>query len=466
MCVNIIVRKRWVEQEKLTYPIIQLPLKMIDEPSGLLRNKLLWIGFAIAAGFDLLNELHYILPSVPYIHLKLRNIGRYFTEKPWNAVGWLPISFYPFAIGLGFLIPLDLLFSCWFFYLFWKGQTVLMSAFNLARRGGSFSSYQSIIEQSSGAYIGLFFIAIWISRKYLIKVLKHVCSIIKLDDSKEPMPYRWAFWGLVFGLSYMAGFSYYAGMSIWLSLLFFGIYLMLVTSITRMRAELGIPVHDMHNGGPDLLLTSTIGTRNLGASNLTIMSMYWFFNRAHYSDIMPHQLEGFKLAERTETSNKKLLVAMLSAIFVAIFATFWAFLHTSHQVGMAGRLEWFGWEPMNRLQNWLNNPTSPNSSTPIFFSIGMIFTFFLMFMRVKFLWWPLHPAGYAVSNSWGMATVWFPLFIAWCIKTVVLKYGGLKAHQKVIPFFMGLMLGEFVVGSSLSVMGTALGKTVYSFWVY
>jgi hypothetical protein len=133
---------------------------------------------------------------------------------------------------------------------------------------------------------------------------------------------------------------------------------------------------------------------------------------------------------------------------------------------MAGRIEWFGWEPMNRLQSWMNYLTDPNLSTPIFFSIGLAFTFFLAFMRLNFLWWPFHPAGYAVSNSWGMAVVWFPLLIAWIIKGLVLRHGGLKAHQKTMPFFMGLMLGEFVVGSFLSVMGTALGKTVYSFWVY
>jgi hypothetical protein len=181
---------------------------------------------------------------------------------------------------------------------------------------------------------------------------------------------------------------------------------------------------------------------------------------------MPHQLEGFKLAERTNTNNSKLVYAMLAAVFVGILTTFWAFLHNSHHIGMAGRIEWFGWEPMNRLQSWLNNPTGPNQSTYTFLGIGMLFTFFLAFMRMRFLWWPLHPAGYAVSNSWGMATVWFPLFIAWLIKGFVLKYGGLKTHQKVIPFFMGLMLGEFVVGSFLSVIGTILGEGVYSFWVY
>ena len=29
-CINVIVRKQWIEHEKLSYPIIQLPLQMTD----------------------------------------------------------------------------------------------------------------------------------------------------------------------------------------------------------------------------------------------------------------------------------------------------------------------------------------------------------------------------------------------------------------------------------------------------
>ena len=46
--------------------------------------------------------------------------GTALIEKPWNAIGTLPMRFYPFLIGLSFLIPLDLTFSTWFFFLLRK----------------------------------------------------------------------------------------------------------------------------------------------------------------------------------------------------------------------------------------------------------------------------------------------------------------------------------------------------------
>jgi hypothetical protein len=467
LMINVVVRRQWIEGEKLTYPIIQLPLNMIQDPMPMFRNKLFWIGFAISAGLDIMNELHYIYPSVPGINLKLYDLQKYFTERPWNGVGWFPISFYPFVIGMGFFIPLDLLFSCWFFHLFWKAQRVIIFAFGLSGRGGAYAGYQTMLEQSAGAYIGLSLIAIWASRRHIIHVVKNAFGMEQMDNSREPMSYRSALLLMILGFLFLVGFSYMAGMSLWLAIIFFVFYLMLNFAITRMRVEMGVPVHDIHNSGPDLLLTPTLGTRRIGSANLVIMSMYWWFNRTHYSDTMPHQLEGFKLAEQINVKNKTMLFVIIFSSIISIFATFWAFLDQSNRVGMeSANMNWVGWESMNRLQNWLTNPTEASASTPIAFSSGTLFALLLAFARSRFLWWPFHPAGYAVSNSWGMAIAWFPLFIAWVIKVLLVRIGGLKAHRQAIPFFLGLILGEFVVGSLLSVIGTALGKTYYAFWVY
>ncbi len=467
LMINVIMRRQWVESEKLTYPIIQLPLRMIDNPAGLFGCRLLWIGFAIAGGLDILNELHHIYPIIPGINLKLHDLSGYFTGHPWSGIGWFPISLYPFVIGLGFLIPLDLLFSCWFFHLLWKVQRIVIFGFSLSTRGGSYAGYQSMIEQSTGGYLSLCLIALWVSRRHIYTVLKVSLSLEQLDQSREPISHRTALFWLSLGFLFLVGFSVAAGMSVWLAVVFFVIYTMISVAVTRMRVEMGTPVHDIHYGGPDLLIPPTVGTRQLGARNLTILGMYSWFNRTRYSDAMPHQLEGFKMAERTNTNNRWLLFVILLAIFVSIFATFWAFLHSSYQMGMLNsHMIWPGREGMERLQKWLTQPLAPSASTPISISTGMISTLLLALMRMRFLWWPFHPAGYAVSNSWGMSISWFPLFIAWVIKGLILRHGGLKQYRKLVPFFMGLMLGEFMVGGFLCAFGTLTGKPVYSFWPY
>ena len=48
ICINVIVRRAWVENEKLSYPIIQLPLEMTDSTLAIFKNKGLWLGVGIS----------------------------------------------------------------------------------------------------------------------------------------------------------------------------------------------------------------------------------------------------------------------------------------------------------------------------------------------------------------------------------------------------------------------------------
>jgi hypothetical protein len=95
---------------------------------------------------------------------------------------------------------------------------------------------------------------------------------------------------------------------------------------------------------------------------------------------------------------------------------------------------------------------------------GLLFSLFLMVMRGQFLWWPFHPVGLAVSSSWAMGYMWFPIFIAWLLKRVILRASGLQGYRTAVPFFLGLVLGEFVVGSVWNILGLTFHLEIYKFW--
>ncbi len=242
LCINAIVRRQWTEQEKLSYPVIQLPLEMTGGGglSGLMKNRLMWLGFSISATIDILNGLHYLYPSVPSMGGReissAFNLQPFFTTSPWSAIGWTPVGIYPFAVGMAFFIPLDLSFSCWFFYIFWKGQRILAAMLGL--RG--LPDFPYIQEQAFGAYIGLSIIAIWVTRKHLRDVLRETLGRkVQTSSSGEPLSYRWAVLGLAGAFIYLVGFCSVAGMSLWVVVLFFAIYYSISIAICRIRAELG-----------------------------------------------------------------------------------------------------------------------------------------------------------------------------------------------------------------------------------
>ena len=131
ICLNILLRRQWIERERLAYPIVQLPLEITRTDGRLFKSKMMWLGFAISGGIDLINGIHALVPSFLEIPIRHAEIGQFFTEKPWNAVGWVPVYILSFAVGLAFLMPLEMSFSVWFFYLFWKLEYVLGEALGL-----------------------------------------------------------------------------------------------------------------------------------------------------------------------------------------------------------------------------------------------------------------------------------------------------------------------------------------------
>ena len=68
---------------------MKLPLEMISEQQGgaFLRNKLMWIGFALPVLYFGINGLHAIWPQIPDIPVQY-GLNRIFTAQPWTSVGY------------------------------------------------------------------------------------------------------------------------------------------------------------------------------------------------------------------------------------------------------------------------------------------------------------------------------------------------------------------------------------------
>ena len=54
--------------------------------------------------------------------------------------------------------------------------------------------------------------------------------------------------------------------------------------------------------------------------------------------------------------------------------------------------------------------------------------------------------------------------MSWLIKITVLRFGEIRLYHRVYPIFLGLLLGEFVVGGSWVLFRLFSGLTVYSFY--
>ena len=108
----------------------------------------------------------------------------------------------------------------------------------------------------------------------------------------------------------------------WLVCLLFAIYFALSVSVTRLRAELGFPAHSLWHATPYFVLLPTIGSAKIDPRSSTIFAIYRWFNFDWASHPMPHQLEGFKFADHTNTKQTKLPLAIMTATVVGTLSFF------------------------------------------------------------------------------------------------------------------------------------------------
>ena len=69
ICMNVILRKQWMDNEKLSYPIVQLPMALTQDGGSLafFKHKPFWIGILLGASLDLWNGLATLYPSIPLV---------------------------------------------------------------------------------------------------------------------------------------------------------------------------------------------------------------------------------------------------------------------------------------------------------------------------------------------------------------------------------------------------------------
>jgi len=73
MClsINVLIRRQWTQNEKLSFPLVILPLEMTAPgPASMWRSRLMWSGFALSGLVNVVNGLGVHYPVIPQIPVK------------------------------------------------------------------------------------------------------------------------------------------------------------------------------------------------------------------------------------------------------------------------------------------------------------------------------------------------------------------------------------------------------------
>ncbi len=462
LCLTVILRKQWVVNERIAYPLMELPLAIVEAPeeTGFFRvpvmnRPVFWLGFSIPMFIILWNIISYFTPTFPAIPWRLPDI-QFGPQFPL-----LQTKLYPVVFGFGYFIKADLLFSLWFFNLMTTLEIGLLNRYGFKTEFSAFHNTAplAIGAQAMGGIITFLMVGFWMGREHLKAVFRKAFrNDSRVDDSDEILSYRVVVFGFIASGLYLAAWHYANGMeSKFLPLFMFGV-LMLYLGITRIVAEAGT-VSLRAALMPQSFAMVLTGTAGLTQPTMVSVALSYVWCSDMKTTIMPALTHGTRLFETLHTNRRKLIWPLLIAMVTGILSTFAFIIYLGYEGGAANLGGFFtGGDTWNDLVEKSKNPVGPRWKPILFMGIGATATGLLMFIRYRFPAFPFHPVGFAAGQVYPTRDMILPYFAVWLMKALIVRMGGIQGYRAARPFFIGIVLGHF--------MGASIGWVVDWIWFY
>ena len=465
ICVAVILRRQWIEHEKLIFPLAQLPLDMVRDSDQyrlppFFKSIGMWIGFAIPCLISSTNAFHNYFHVFPQIQLS-SSIDLFRDSVHLPVVLSFPV------LGFAYLINLDIAFSLWFFNVLVNVQKGLYGLLGVTS-GEALDTFSvnppAIAHQEMGALIVLVVFTLWVGRGHFKNVCRKAFSDAPdIDDTDEILSYRVAVWGALASLCFAGFWLWLSGMPLLVAALFLVSAFAIFVAMTRIVAESGVP-EARTPMMPQSFVTSSIGTASVGESGITALGFTFAWATELRIVVMTSAAHALKLLDGQQGRHRPFFWALMLAVLVSMVSSLWAILDLSYTYGGINLNRWFfGGGARSPFESFvarrLINPAGPSWEGWFSTGIGASIMGGLMLARHYLIWWPLHPIGFPIAGLWLMSHSWFSIFLAWACKAIALKYWGPRGFRAARPFFLGAILGQFTSAGVWLIVDAFTGMT-------
>lgn len=462
MAFNLLIFRQWAKNEKLIYPLAELP-EILAGPDAdasrippVFRNGLFWVGFAISAsvlGWNLLC-LSQAVPGLQRFDLE-NKWSSYITNGPLRGL-------YPDAkseifftmIGLAFLIPAKISFSLWLFSVLYMVQLLILVWGGHGANENSFPAEWMYIlnfrTAEGGGALMVFAAAVFYKcRKYLFCCFSP--AAVRDLDPGEQKELRYSSFlfvagsvGLILGL--WLGF----GANLAYTLFTYLVIMMITIGLVRAVAEGGILgfqawVNPFH------LIRTIFGMNKAWTAPHLFTPLLVYFSVLFLdikTFIAPAMANSIKIRDDLRLGRARFHVAIMLCILFALVASVAAHLMLAYSRGADAMNSWFYstfpkslYDQMASMAKTLPVDASANR---LWLGFGAAVMGALLYFR-QFCFWLPHPIGLIMLVNPIMKTYWFSIFLGWLAKSAVTKYGNKDAYDRVKNLFIGLIVGELVL---------------------
>ncbi len=488
LCVislSMLVHRQWVHHEQLSYPIATVATSLLkrdeNKPlSAIFYSRLFWTGALFVMFIYTIKLLAGWFPGVvPDINLTFN-----FTNKIWTKIpiahkvgdaggaNWLGTqTLYFTVLGLAYFIASGIGLTMGLAQIL-----IFLVAMQFYMITGKPFTGLNASHFRSGAYIGYALILLYIGRDYYTSVLKKAFGwgAPTEHDRESVIACRitlLSFLGFVLVMQIM-------GLDLFIAFCFALSTILLFLVFTRIICETGIPF--MQAGwSPGSFLSGMFGTACIGAGPLVFI---YYLGTVLCQDprecLMPFVATSLKVADDNKVSRLKTMFLTFGGAVVALVVGFVVTLWIFYSVGGITtnddyasrhvptqpfdsvardltRLEDLGMIETSQATQGLAKLSYLRPETDVwpFFTAGLITIGIFSFLRFRFMKFPIHPVLFLVWGTYPSNRMWYSFLLGWFIKELVVKFGGGRAYQQLKPLFIGLILGELLVGGIAILIG-------------
>ena len=489
LCVSIIFRRQWAENERLPYPLANVYLSLIEEPApGRMLNKLFssrlfWISAVsvfIIHGFNAMYRYDpRIWPQIPIGYA----FWQIFGDPPFSYTDWgfKSATLFFCMVGITYFLQSNVALSLWLCFILFQITKMLFGTYQADFSAGMQD------DQNFGSVLMFAATIIFVGRQHLLLVLRQMFSKPTADEPRgRYLPYFAAGWGLVLCFLGIVGWAMLAGMTLGSAVIAVTLSGILYLVIARVVAETGLMF--VQTNVP-LFKPWYFLTQGLPESMAVKTSVTSFFLTGWLGQIFVHDqresLSGFvsqslRVADGAAFENERSSKGVLSFTACLLLALGFGFvvsgasmLYVEYNFGATADLRQTspinGYSMQSAVKSSVLDASKnyqarggpmENHNRWEHLSIGVIITGALGILRLRFASWPIHPVGYLLAFTYPMMTIWFSIFVGWLAKVVIVRFGGSTMYRDVKPLFVGLIIGEvgaaafwLVVSLVLNAMG-------------
>ncbi|MBT5871901.1 MAG: hypothetical protein HOH43_00670 [Candidatus Latescibacteria bacterium] len=465
-CVATIMRKSWVDHERISFPLARLAVDLIRHEERVtgrfpvfVHDRLFQIGFCLSLGVMAWNILSFWgdLPPLP--------VGSAHGMSLTVMDGAQPVRFAlnVYALCFAFLAPMEITFSLWFFSLFGTIEGGILNRFGLATFGSPVGADAVVKAQFFGGFIVFVLAGLWTARRHLKQVILDAIRNGGKADGAELMSYRAAVFGLLVGIAYLVTWLSASGLDWWMIPVFLGFLTILYVGMTRIVAQTGLVFLDLPVNAHHFSILFT-GSGNISPTSLTTLGLASAYARNWRSAGLGTIAHVDKVVSDLNCTKRRLLGVLVLTFMISLVSTMVYTIYVGYTTTGAynfGTRDAFGGineSYYDDIVRWIRNASQLQPAEFAFMLGGGVVMVVLTVLSHRFPGWPLAPVGFTVAFADISRLLMFSLFLAWLGKFLLIRIGGVTAYRRAQPLVWGILVGYCA--------GVFLGFIVDWIWFY